>query len=193
MSIPEFELDMERGADFEATINWYGGGTFRAPIEEIDHGYPTTVRVSAHGLPSSSETPVIISGVQGAVILNSRNTAIDLCGRVDDDHFTVPVSTVACEWVVGTGEITYSKPTDITNYTGSCVLRAKWYSGATIHTFSTALTTMVLDANDGSVLITATAAETAALDFVKAYGDIELISPAGKKTRVARLIINLHR
>lgn len=189
---PEFEVEMQQGAHFAVTINWYGGGTFRAPIEEIDPGYPTKIRVTGHQLPSSSETPVIISGVQGAEILNSRETAIDMCQRIDDDYFTVPVSTVACEWITGTGEITFSLPTDITDYTARCQLRSKWYSGEFIHEFTN--DDITLDANDGSIQLEALTAATAALGFTKAYGDIELIAPDGiTVTRVARLIVNFSR
>ena len=62
---PRFELDMEQGATFNYTFHWYAGGKFMAPIEEIIVGYPTIIKVTAHGLPTISDTPVIISGVDG--------------------------------------------------------------------------------------------------------------------------------
>lgn len=193
MSTPIFEVDMDQGSDFFVTVNWYGGGVFRAAIEEIDPGYPTIVRVTSHLLPASSDTPVIISGVQGAEILNSTDTGIELCERIDDDHFAVPVSTVPCEWVQGTGEITYHTPTDLTNYTAVCQLRSKWYSGKLIHEFTSASGDIVLDPNDGSVILSALAADTTDMSFTKAYGDIEVISESGMITRVARLIVNFSR
>jgi len=193
MSTPQFELNMDQGAHFSATINWYGGGTFRAPIEEIDPGYPTRVRVTAHGLPTSSPTPIIISGVQGANILNSRNTAIDLCDTVDDDYFTVPVSTVSCNWLTGTGEITYSQPTDMTDCTARCQLRSKWNAGEFIHEFTTENSGIILDSNDGSIQLDAPSADTTSMNFVKAYGDIEVITSGGVVTRVARLVITFSR
>jgi len=155
-------------------------------------GYPTQIRVSSHLLPTSSDTPVIISGVQGAEILNSSETAIELVNRVDADYFTVPISTVACEWVPGTGEITYHKPTDISASTGRCQLRKSWNSSVIIAEFTTENSGMVLDGNDGSILIKQTAVQTAALSFVRAYGDIEIIT-AGIVTRVARVIVDFSR
>ena len=193
MSTPEFELNMDQGAYFAATINWYGGGIFLGPIEEIDPGYPTMVRVTGHQLPSASPTPVIITGVQGAAILNSKESAIPMCKRVDDDYFTVPISTVPCEWVTGTGEITFNLPTDLTNYTGRCQMRTKWHAGDFIAEWSTTAGDMILNANDGSVQIESLSAITAGLDFVKGYADMEVISPGGIVTRVARLIINFSR
>ncbi len=190
---PTYELSMEQGADWTATINWYGGGIFRAPIEEIDMGYPTNIRVSAHQLPSSSDTPVIISGVQGAEILNSSNTAIELVTRVDADYFTVPISTVACEWVVGTGEITYHLPTDLSTFTGRCQLRKSWNSSTVIADLTTQNNGMTLTGDDGSIQLDITSAVTTGLNFVKAYGDIEVIAPGGLVTRVARIIVEFSR
>ena len=193
MSTSLYELDMDQGADWDATVHWYGGATFRAAIEEIDPGYPTIIRVTGHLLPSASPTPIVISGVQGAEILNSTDSVLELCTYVDEDYFTVPVSTRTCEWVVDSGEITYIQPTDIANFTARCQLRSKWYSGTVIHEFTTENGGITLDANDGSILLSCTAAETAAMDYSRAYGDIELISSLGKVTRVARLIVDFSR
>lgn len=198
MSTPEFELSMDQGAYFATVVNWYGGGVFLGPIEEIETGYPTMVRVSGHQLPSSSPTPVIITGVQGAAILNSKESAIPMVKRVDDDYFTVPISTVPCEYIPGTGEITFNLPTDLTDYTGRCQMRTKWHAGEFITDWSTepgdgAAGLMTLDANDGSVQIESLSAVTASLDFVKGFADMEVISPEGIVTRVARLIINFNR
>lgn len=193
MSTPIFEVDMDQGADFDIILNWYGADTFRAPIEEITPGYPTKIRVSSHLLPSVSDTPVIISGVIGADILNSRETAIELCKYVDADHFTVPVSTVASKWEIGTGEITYRTPCDITGYTAIGQIRSKWYTGALIKDLTTADGSIVLDANDASIAIHISASETQNFDFTTAYCHVELISPSGVETRVFELIITFNR
>ncbi len=190
---PIFEVGMEQGADFYTTINWYGGGIAMGVIEEIEMGYPTKVQVTGHGLPTASPTPVIISGVQGAEILNSTDTGIELCTVVDDDHFTVPLSTVAYEWIPGTGEITWHTPTDITNFTARCQLRSKWHSGSVIQEFKTDDSTIILNANDASIQLGILGAATQALSFNKGYGDIELIAPGGAITRVARIIATFSR
>jgi hypothetical protein len=193
MSTPIFEIDMDQGADFDVVVNWYGAETFRAPIEEIDPGYPTKIRVSQHLLPSASDTPIIISGVVGAEILNSRATAVELCKRVDDDHFTVPVSTVASLWEIGTGEITYRTPSDIASFTAIGQIRSKWHSGTLIKALTTTDGSIVLDADDASISIHIPAAETQDFEFTKAYCHVELISPGGAETRVFELIITFNR
>jgi len=194
MSVPVFEVDMEQGADFTVTVNWYGGASFRAPIEEIDPGYPTRIRVTAHGLPTASDTPVIISGGVGAEILNSKDTAIELCKSLTDNHFEVPVSTVASEWVVGTGEITYTTPADITDYTARAQMRTKWHSGTVLHEFTTENGGITLNANDGSIQLDMVAVATALLSFTTAYIDVELIAPAASATiRAVRFKVHFSR
>lgn len=193
MSIPTFDLGMAQGSDWAATFNWYGGGKFMAPIEEIDPGYPTRIRVSSHLLPSSSDTPVIISGVKGMEILNSKDTGIELCKRIDDDYFEVPISTVAKDWCLGTGEITYYRPTDIVDFIARCKFRKYWHSRTVISELTTENNGIILDPNDASIQLQRTAAQTALFTFDSCVFDVELESPGGIVTRVAQGTIHLSR
>lgn len=180
MPVPYYEdVDMEQGADFNWTVNWYGGGVFRAPIEEIDSGYPTKIRVSSHLLPTVSDTPVIISGVQGMEILNSKDLGIEEAAYVDADYFSMPISTVACNWVIGTGEITWHRPTDFTNLKARCQIRSKWHSGTVITELTTENGGILLDANDASIALFIGGAVTATFLFGRAYFDIELYEDPG--------------
>jgi len=192
---PLYELSMEQGASWYCTVNWYGGGVFRAPIEEITPGYPTIIRVSEHNVPVSSPSPMIISGVLGAEILNSADTAIELVNRMDADTLTIGISTVACEWVPGTGEVTHHLPTVLSSgFTGRCQLRKSWNSSVVIAEMTTENGGMVLEGDDGSIRLIQTAAETAALNFTKAYGDVEVIETAsGEVTRVFRIAVTFDR
>jgi len=193
MSTPHFDLEMDQGADWSNTFNWYGGGTFRAPIEEIDPGYPTQIRVTAHGLPSSSDTPVILSGIIGAEVLNSKDTGIEMCTRVDADYFTVPVSTVASEWLVGTGEMTFYLPTNIAAFTARCKLKKYWHSTTALATLTTENGGIVLDANDGSIKLIITDTVTAGFTFTTCVYDVEMISGTGEVTRAFKGTITLSR
>ena len=193
MSIPTFELGMAQGTDWATTFNWYGGGKFMAPIEEIDPGYPTRIKVTSHLLPSASDTPIIISGVEGMEILNSKDTGIELCARVDDNYFEVPISTVGKEWRIGKGEITYYRPTDITDFTARCKFRKYWHSADVLSELTTENGGIVLNADDASIQLQRTAAQTAAFVFDKCVFDVELISPGGAVTRVAQGTIRLSR
>lgn len=193
MSTPQFELDMEQGATFNYTFHWYAGGKFMAPIEEITVGYPTRIKVTGHGLPTISDTPVIISGVVGADILNSHDLGIDEAIYVDADHFDMPQSTVADTWECGTGEITYHKPSDITNFTARMQIREKWHSKDFIHELTTENGGITLTVEDASIEITVNPADTESFTFNKAVYDIEMISPGGDITRIIEGTITLHK
>jgi hypothetical protein len=177
---PYFEIPIKQGGDQSWTLNYYGGGAFRAPIEQIDPGYPTRIMVTGHGLPSVSNTPVIISGVEGMTALNSKDTGIVMVTRVDDDSFDVPISTVAKEWCVGTGEITYYQPADLSAYTiARCQIRKRWHSAA----FDLELTLVnggiTINLDDASLTFNLTSAQTSALTADRYVWDCELETAAG--------------
>ena len=190
---PRFELDMEQGATFNYTFHWYAGGKFMAPIEDITVGYPTRIKVTAHGLPTISDTPVIISGVLGAEILNSHDLGIDEAIYIDADHFDMPQSTVADVWSCGTGEITYHKPSDINGFTARMQIREKWHSTNFIHELTTENGGILLTVEDASIEITITPVNTEAFTFNKAVYDIEMISPGGDITRIIEGTITLSK
>jgi len=127
------------------------------------------------------------------LILNSRDLGVEEVTYVDADYFTVPISTVACDWVVGTGEITWYKPTNISGFTARCQLRSKPYSGTKIADLTTANGGVILTTNDAGIQLHILAAATEAYTFVKAYFDCELISGAGIITRAFSGIVTLTR
>lgn len=194
MSVPHYKVEMLQGADWTPTLNWYAGGVFRAAIEEIDPGYPTKIQVTQHGLPSASPTPVIISGVEGPnmTILNSKDLAIMLATRLDDDHFEMPISTIKGEWVIGSGEITYYKPKDIVGWTFRAKLRSRVHKGTVLADLTTANGKIIANTNDASIQLYLTAAETAALSFTQAYLDCEATNGAGVE-RVFSLTVDMNR
>jgi hypothetical protein len=126
-------------------------------------------------------------------ILNSKDTGIELCKRIDDDYFEVPISTVAKDWCLGTGEITYYRPTDITGYIARCKFRKYWHSRTVLSDLTTANGGIVLIADDASIQLQRTAAQTAAFTFDSCVFDVELESPGGIVTRVAQGTIRLSR
>jgi hypothetical protein len=193
MATPTFLLDMEQGATFNYTFHWYAGGKFMAPIEDICIGYPTRIKVTAHGLPTISDTPVILSGIGGAEILNSHDLGIEEAVYVDVDHFDIPQSTVKDTWKVGSGECTYHKPSDITGYTARMQIREKWHSPNFIHELTTQNGGIVLTVEDAGIAINILPAVTEGFTFNIAVYDIEMISPVGGVTRIIEGTITLHK
>jgi len=188
---PIFPLFIEQGVDFIHEFLWLGGGKFIAPIEDIQIGYPTVIKVTNHGINNLlTPQPIIISGVDGCPDLNSEDTEIESGIYVDANHFSMPVSTVADVWVEGTGEITYHKPTNLTGFTGRMQIRKNWYATDIIHEISTALGTMILTPQTGRISLNISAADTAVMDFVNAVYDVDLLS-GGFYTRVFRGPITL--
>jgi hypothetical protein len=190
---PRFHLYVEQGCNFDHTLQWLNDGMFMAPIELIQEGYPTVVTVTAHGLNSRSPHPVELSGIEGCQALNSTGTAMPLCTRIDDNTFSVPLSSQGKIWEPGTGEITYAIPTDLTGYTGRCVIRKNWYSNTVIHEMTTENGGMILTAEDGSIQLLIPKATTAAFSFREAWYDVDLTAPGGYEQRVFKGPITLER
>ena len=198
---PEFPLPIEQGASFDHTLQWLGGGQFIGPIEDLQPGYPTIIRVTGHSLNALSPTPVVISGVNaldedGETIemrnINSVATGIPLATRIDADTFWVPVATVGETWKPGSGEITHWLPSDITGWGGECNIRKNWHT-AVIHTISTSLGTMTLDGTDGSVRLQIASNITANFNFVGGVYDIDLWPSGGARPTDGSTIIRVFR
>lgn len=190
---PNFLLDIQQGATFSYIFHWYAGGKFMAPIEEIVTGYPTIIKCTAHGLPTNSDTPVILSGIDGCEILNSADLGIEEMAYVDADTFSVPQSTVGDIWKVGTGEVTYHKPSIITGYTARMQIREKWHSVTFIHELTTENGGITLTEEDASIELTITPADTVNFTFNHAVYDIEMIAPGGEITRIIEGTIINHK
>lgn len=190
---PQFHLYVEQGVDFAHTFQWLNAGLFMAPIELIEEGYPTVVTVSSHGLNAVSSHPVIISGVEGIPLLNSENTQLPFCTRIDDNKFSVPISSVGKEWVPGTGEITYHIPTDLTGWTARCVIRKTWFESTPIHEMTTANGGITLIPAIGGIQLYIPKATTAGFTFRHAVYDVDLTDGSGNEYRVFKGPITLER
>lgn len=199
--VPELPLHIEQGASFDHTLSWYGGGKFIAPIEDIQPGYPTIIRVTGHSLNATSPTPVIISGVNALTEdddiremknINSIDTGIDMATRIDANLFSMPVSTVGEEWDGGSGEITHWLPADITGWGGECNIRKNWHS-TIIHTISTELGTMTLDGTDGSCRLQIASNVTSLFNFVNAVYDIDLWPSGGARPTSGASIVRVFK
>jgi hypothetical protein len=193
MSIPNYHLEIAQGSTFSNTFHWYAGGKKMAPIEDICVGYPTRIKVTAHGLPTISDTPIILSGIGGCDILNSEELGIEQGIYVDADHFDMPQSTVKDVWKVGSGEMTYFKPTDITGFTAKMQIREKWHSTEFIHELTTENGGILLTVEDASIVLTILPADTATFKFNQAVYDVEMISPGADVTRVFEGLVTLHK
>lgn len=81
------------------------------------------------------------------------------------------------------------RPYNITDYQVRGMIRDDYNAAEPIVEFDCS----VFDAATGKVRIALSATETAALDFTRAYYDIEIESPAGVVTRVLQGVVVLSR
>lgn len=206
--VPELPLHIEAGTSLDHTLQWFGGGKFIAPIEDITAGYPTVITVTGHSLNNLSPTPVIISGVNAIDEddneyemrnINSIDTGIDLATYIDVNSFSMPVSTVGEIWNNNSGEITHWLPSNITGWGGECNIRKNWHQPV-LHTISTALGTMTLNGTDGSVRLQIASNVTDTIDMVNGVYDIDLWPGGGARptdgseiTRVFKGPVTMHR
>jgi hypothetical protein len=190
---PQFHLYVEQGVNFAHTFQWIAGGVVMAPIELVEEGYPTILTVTNHGLNNVASHPVEIAEVEGIPRLNSQDTDIPFCTYIDANRFSVPISSQGKQWVPGTGVITYIQPTDLTNYTGRCVIKRNWFDTDVIHEMTTENGGMQLEAVTGSITLLIPKAVTAAFTFRHAWYDVDLSDASGYETRVFKGPISLER
>ena len=113
--------------------------------------------------------------------------------RLDDNRFSVPISSVGKQWTPGTGELTYHIPTDMTGYTGRCVIRRNWFDATVIHEMTTENGGMILELTSGSIQLVIPKATTAGFSFKNAWYDVDMTSPGGVEYRVFKGPITLER
>jgi hypothetical protein len=208
MMVPDFPLNIEAGTSFDHTLQWLGGGKFIAPIEDLEVGYPTKIKVTGHQLNAVSPSPMYISGVNALDEdgnpremrnINSKFNDVANATRVDDDWMTIPMATVNETWEEGSGEIAHFLPSNIDGWGGECNIRKNWFSPV-LHTISTVLTTMTLNGTDGSIQLQIASNVTGTIDLVSGVYDIDLWPGGGARptdgstiTRVFRGPVFVHR
>lgn len=181
--VASVDLTIIQGATFNKSFNWYGGGKVCKLVENLVPGCPTQITITAHGLPSLSDTPVFISHVKGATRANTKKNMSVLASYIDADNFYIDADTVAQEYEASTGLLTYFAPTDLTNYTARMHIREDVDSDTTILELVSP-TNITISAADGRITITITDDVTAGLDFDYAVYDLELEDDTGVTTRL---------
>jgi hypothetical protein len=180
--VKNIPIEIKQGATFRKKFNWYGGGLMIREIEGVDEGCPTTVTITAHGLPAGAKTPIYIQDVKGARSLNSGGKEV-VATYVDADNFTVPAATRDETYKTGTGCAHWFLPKALTD----------WIARMDIRESIDDTTTLVSLTSPDDIIITVSTAEievvidadvTAALDFDSGVYDLELEDSQGEVTRL---------
>lgn len=171
---PHYDLVLDKGCNFMQSFNWYGAGKFLGQIEDIFVGYPTRVKVSDHGLPQETPTPVFIEGLSGDVeVLNTSRSGLMEAEYFDADWFTINVDTVGKEWNNNSGSFMYLRPSDLSGWTVEMIIKKKWHDTDNIAVLSTVTGEITLGSDDGGIVINVPFTETENWNFSKAVWFLE--------------------
>jgi hypothetical protein len=181
--VSKLDLCIIQGATFSKALNWYGGGKVCKLIEALVPGCPTQITVTAHGLPSVSDTPVFIKHVKGATNANTEDDKPVVATYIDPDNFYVDADTFGQTYKASTGLITYYAPKDLTGYTARMQIREDIDDATEIIEL---LSPTDIDINLADARITITIADdvTALFTFEEAVYDLELEDSNGVTTRL---------
>lgn len=173
------DLEILQGSTFSFPLTWYSGKVMKA-ITAITATAPALVTAPNHGLPAN-ELPVTITNVKGMRVPTDTLRAT----RVDTAQFTVDLDASGLGTYKSGGTLTYHAPVNLSGYVARLQVRPSLASTTKILDLdSDQLGGITLGGSEGTVLITISAATTAALNFASAVYDLELLSPTGVVTRL---------
>lgn len=181
--VKNIPIEIKQGATFRKKFNWYGGGLMIREIEDVAEGCPTTVTVTAHGLPAGAKTPIYIQDVKGARSLNSDGKEV-VATYVDADSFTVPAATRDETYKTGTGCIHYYIPKPLTDWVARMDIRESIDDVTTLVSLTSAGGDIIITISTAEIEVIIDADVTAALDFDSGVYDLELEDSQGEVTRL---------
>lgn len=202
MTAVKKDFEILIGSTWEYVIRWGTTPIVRKPITNIDLslGAPR-LSVSSHGLFDG--WGVAVYGVKSPRQINAVNnppegsdyhsaTVIDT-GTIELNDVT-PVDENGQEWPAYTsgGFIQYDTPVDLTGYTARMSIKDK-IGGAVLHSLTTENGGIVIDPAAKTILLSIPAATTEDFTWSRGVYDLEMVSSAGKVTRIISGRIALSR
>lgn len=202
MAAVKKDFEILIGSTWEYVIRWGTTPIVRKPITNIDLslGAPR-LSVSSHGLFEG--WGVAVYGVKSPRQINAVNnppegsdyhsaTVIDT-GTIELNDVT-PVDENGQEWPAYTsgGFIQYDTPVDLTGYTARMSIKDK-IGGAVLHSLTTENGGIVIDPAAKTILLSIPAATTEDFTWSRGVYDLEMVSSAGKVTRIISGRIALSR
>ena len=202
MTAVKKDFEILIGSTWGYVIRWGTTPIVRKPITNIDLslGAPR-LSVSSHGLFEG--WGVAVYGVKSPRQINAVNnppegsdyhsaTVIDT-GTIELNDVT-PVDESGQEWPAYTsgGFIQYDTPVDLTGYTARMSIKDK-IGGAVLHSLTTENGGIVIDPAAKTILLSIPAATTEDFTWSRGVYDLEMVSSAGKVTRIISGRIALSR
>ena len=202
MTAVKKDFEILIGSSWDYVIRWGTTPIVRKPITAIDWslGAPR-LSVSSHGLFEG--WGVAVYGVKSPRQINAVNnppegsdyhsaTVIDT-GTIELNDVT-PVDENGQEWPAYTsgGFIQYDTPVDLTGYTARMSIKDK-IGGAVLHSLTTENNGIDIDPAAKTITLSIPAADTEDFTWSRGVYDLEMVSPAGKVTRIISGRIALSR
>ena len=202
MTAVKKDFEILIGSTWGCVVRWGTTPIVRKPITNIDLslGAPR-LSVSSHGLFEG--WGVAVYGVKSPRQINAVNnppegsdyhsaTVIDT-GTIELNDVT-PVDENGQEWPAYTsgGFIQYDTPVDLTGYTARMSIKDK-IGGAVLHSLTTENGGIVIDPAAKTILLSIPAATTEDFTWSRGVYDLEMVSSAGKVTRIISGRIALSR
>ena len=202
MTAVKKDFEILIGSTWGYVIRWGTTPIVRKPITNIDLslGAPR-LSVSSHGLFEG--WGVAVYGVKSPRQINAVNnppegsdyhsaTVIDT-GTIELNDVT-PVDENGQEWPAYTsgGFIQYDTPVDLTGYTARMSIKDK-IGGAVLHSLTTENNGIDIDPAAKTITLSIPAADTEDFTWSRGVYDLEMVSPAGKVTRIISGRIALSR
>ena len=202
MTAVKKDFEILIGSTWGYVIRWGTTPIVRKPITNIDLslGAPR-LSVSSHGLFEG--WGVAVYGVKSPRQINAVNnppegsdyhsaTVIDT-GTIELNDVT-PVDENGQEWPAYTsgGFIQYDTPVDLTGYTARMSIKDK-IGGAVLHSLTTENGGITIDPAAKTILLSIPATTTEDFTWSRGVYDLEMVSSAGKVTRIISGRIALSR
>lgn len=183
----ELDLDVQQGATFQRDLQWCSSDPVHKNINSVENGLPTVLSVTGHGL--TARTSVWITNVRGPRDLNTEDYRCSpprSASPIDADTLAVEFNTGSMPAYQSGGVLTYYTPLDLTGFTARMHIRASVGSADVLLELSTENGGIAIDPATGTITLSISATDTAALTWRQGVYDLELTDGAGVVTRLAR-------
>lgn len=186
-AVKRLDLTMVQGTTFKVVITWETTPIVYREITGVTQGAPAVITCLAHGVPDGWRVAIV--GVKGMTQLNAKNTPPEeedfiRATKVSDNQIELnEVITAGYSAYSSGGFVMYYTPALLPGFEARMSIKDR-AGGTELLRLDTDNTRITLDDTLGTVLLTVSATDTAALTWTKGVYDLEMVSPAGEVTAI---------
>jgi len=193
----KYDFVIQQGATFNPVLKYQSPQLTVKTITAVTKSGQALVTAASHGL--AADWPVYVVGVVGMAQLNHRPEDLQDASAayygyyVDANTMRLNVDTSRMNAYASGGELLYRAPVNLTGYTARLQIRETVEATDTLLSLTTENGGITLGGTAGTITLLASATATAALDFVNAVYDLEVISGSGVVTRLLHGTVTLSK